>query len=280
MSTNYDPMKTIQPFPAHGSDSSDVEPGFKRFVTMPTASDVKRKQLFGIPLKAALTKETLSDETIQEFVVQAISEIEHTLQLYISPVTIRKERHNYAWNEFYSAFGFLTLNHKPILEVQKLEIMIPTAGTSDNFIEWPTAWLKVYNQHGTLQLLPLTGSGSVLVTQASSGVSFPYRLFNVNHYPQFWAITYRVGFDNDALPALMGELIEIIAAIKVLGMLSPVIFPYNSYSISLDGLGQSISTPGPMWFSKRLDDLDKRKQELIAAARSYYELAFSMDVLG
>lgn len=276
----YDPTKTIAPFPPSGTDGNDIEPGFKRFVSMPTVQEVKDRQLFGIPLRSALTKQTLPDSVIADAIVKATSEIEHTLQLFISPVTIKKEPHNYAWNEFYYAFGFLQLKHRPILEVQKLEVSIPSATDVENLVEWPTQWLKIYNDHGTLQLVPLTGSGSLLVTQVSSGVTFPVRMFNADNFPQFWRVTYRVGFENDQIPSMIGEMIELIAAMKILGMVGPVAFPYNSYSISLDGLGQSVSTPGPQWFAARLADMDKRKQELMDAARSYYELKWSIDALG
>ena len=276
----YDPKNTVEPFPAHGSDPSDIEPGFLRFSAMPTVQDIKDRVLFGIPLKSALTKQTLPDSVIQDAIVKAVSEIEHTLKLYISPVTIKKERHNYHWNDYQYAFGYLQLNQRPILEVQKLEVSIPSANDAENLVEWPTQWIKPFNDHGTIQLTPLSGSGSILVTQVATGVSFPVYLFNSQHYPQFWAVTYRCGFENDKIPAMIAGLIETIAGLNILALLGPVLFPYNSYSINIDGLGQSVSTPGPNWFAARLADLGKRKDELYDAARSFYELKWAIDVLG
>lgn len=276
----FDPQTTIPPFPAHGTDESDIEPGFKRFTTVPTVEDVKDNQLFGVPLVSPLTKQTLKDKTIQSMIHKAISEIEHELKLFISPVTIKRERINYSWNDFYNAFGWLQLANRPILEVQKLEVSIPSASDAENLVEWPTQWLKTYREHGTIQLVPLTGSGSVLITQVSSGVAFPIRLFNASDFPQFWAVTYRVGFENDELPFAIAQLIEVMAAIKILSLLSPVIFPYNSYSLGMDGLSQSVSTAGPQWFAARLQQLDQQKQELMDSIRSFYELKWSMSVLG
>lgn len=276
----YDPQKTIAPFPPHGTDESDIEPGFRRFTTVPTVQDVKDNQLFGVPLVSPLTKEKLKDSTIQSMIYKAISEIEHEIKIFISPVTIKRERINYSWNDFYYAFGWLQLAHRPILEVQKLEVSIPSAFDAENLVEWPTQWLKTYREHGTVQLVPLTGSGSILITQVSTGVSFPVRLFNADNFPQFWAVTYRVGFEDGELPFAIAQLIEVMAAMKVLSMLSPVIFPYNSYSLNMDGLGQSVSTPGPQWFQARLQQLDQQKQELMDSIRSFYELKWSMSVLG
>lgn len=276
----FPPTLSEPTFPPAGSYGQQIEPGFLRFKSMPTPKDVKQHQLFGIPLRSALTNEVLPDETIEDAVVKAVSEIEHDLKIMISPVTITRERHNYAWDEFYYAFGFLQTNFRPILEVQALEVSIPTPSDNENLVEWPSSWIKLYREFGTIQLVPLTGSGSILVTQISSGASFPIRLFNADNYPQFWAVTYRVGFENDKIPAMLVDLIEVIAALRVLEMLGPVFFPYNSYGIGIDGLSQSVTTPGHMLFMNRIQQLQQRKGELIDNARSYYLVKLSMDVLG
>jgi hypothetical protein len=276
----YSPQKTIQSFPPAGSDGNDIEPGFLRFLPLPTAQTVKENYMFGVPLTSPVTKQTLSDNVIEKAIVKAISEIEHELKLFISPVTIKQERHNYSWTDFYHSFAWIQLNHRPILEIQKMEVSIPSAFDAENLVEWPTAWIKTYREYGTLQLVPLAGSGSVLITQISSGVSFPIRMFNADNFPQFWAVTYRVGFENDMIPAMIVDLIEVTAAIKMLSLLGPVLFPYNSYSLNADGLGQSVSTPGPQWLASRVRDLTEQRQALMDAARSYYELKWSIGVLG
>ena len=276
----YDPQKTISPFPNHGSDSSGLEPSFQRFTTMPTVQNIKDNQLWGVPLISPLTKEKLKDETIQSFIHKAVSEIEHETKLYISPVTINRERINYSWNDFYYAFGWLQLSCRPILEVQQLEVSIPSASDNENLVPWPTQWLKTYREFGTIQLVPLTGSGSILITQVSTGVSFPVRLFSADSFPQFWAVTYRSGFEVDQIPYAITQLIEVTAAIKILSLLSPVIFPYNSYSIGLDSLSQSVSTPGPQWFSARLQQLTQERDKLLDSVKSFYNLGLSMSVLG
>lgn len=275
----FAPTATVPSFPPAGTYGHQIEPGFRRFKPFPTAKDVRNHQLFGIPLRSAFTGEVLPDETIEDAIVKAVSEIEHDIKLFISPVTITREAHNYQWDEFYYAFGYLQTNHRPILEVQALEVSIPTPSDNENLVEWPSSWMKVYREHGTIQLVPLTGSGSILVTQISSGASFPIRLFNADNYPQFWRITYRVGFENDQIPAMLVDLIEVCAAMRILEMLGPIFFPYNSYGISADGLSQSVSLPQKLFF-ERLEAMKARKGELIDAARSYYELKWAIDVLG
>ena len=125
---HYEPTRTLEPFPPTGTHETNVEPAFERFLPMPVPSIIKSDYLFGLPLKSTLTGQTLSDETIERFIVQSVSEIEHSLQLFISPITINRERHNYAWQDFFYAYGFLTTNCRPILEVHKLEVAIPGIG--------------------------------------------------------------------------------------------------------------------------------------------------------
>lgn len=277
----YNPTPTIvQSGVPQGTDQSDVEPSHLRTGPMPTVRNVKDHCLFGIPLRSTLTKEQLPDSTIQDAIVKAVSEIEHTLKLYITPVTIHREPYNYSWNEFYYQFAYIRLNNRPVLEVQKLEVSIPSATNTENLVEWPTQWLKVFNAHGTIQLVPLTGSGSLLVTQVSSGITFPIRMFNADNFPQFWRVTYRTGFEVDQIPQMIIDLIEVVAALKVLDMVGPVIFPYQSYGISSDGLSQSVSTPGPNWFSARIQSMIQKKETLLSAAKSMYELGLLIDTLG
>ena len=100
---HYEPTRTLEPFPPTGTHETNVEPAFERFLPMPVPSIIKSDYLFGLPLKSTLTGQTLSDETIERFIVQSVSEIEHSLQLFISPITINRERHNYAWQDFFYA---------------------------------------------------------------------------------------------------------------------------------------------------------------------------------
>lgn len=273
------PTPTLQPFPSHGSDNSDVEPAFQRFMPLPTPQIIKDDYLFGIPLRSALTNQTVSDATIERFIVQSISEIEHEHQIYISPVTVNRERQDYSWNTFFHSYGFMRLNLRPILEIIKLEVSIP-GPDRENLIEWPSNWIRCYNTDGTLQLTPLTGSGSVLTTMAGSGAVFPVRLFSADKFPQFWACTYRSGFDVDKTPAIISELVAVSAALKLLSMLGPILFPTTGYSIGIDGLSQSVSTPGPNYLVGRIQSLMEQREKLTQAVRSFYQINLHMAVLG
>jgi hypothetical protein len=163
--------------------------------------------------------------------------------------------------------------------VKSIEVAIPSVG-SEQLVEWPSNWIKVYNIHGTVQIVPLTGSGSILTTMVGSGASFPLRLFSADKFPQFWAVSYRCGFETDRVPAILVDLIGSMTALRCLNALAPIIFPYGSYSLSIDGLGQSISTPGVQFLNARIANLEAKRQELFEAAKTYYELRLNISVLG
>ena len=107
------------PFPLRAD--REVEPSIERFSTLPTALEIRQRYLFGIPLVSALTNEALSDDAIDFYIKAATSELEHTLDIYITPVTFN-ERHDYSRHDFTWSYNFMKLDHSPILNVEKLEL--------------------------------------------------------------------------------------------------------------------------------------------------------------
>ena len=105
-------MKTFTPpnsiFPTDNIDqpSGSVD----RYRPLPTPDEIRNIHLFGIPLLSNLTGQQLPDESIQFYINAAISEIEHQLDLYITPVEFR-ERHDYLAEHFVKNFAFIKLYH-------------------------------------------------------------------------------------------------------------------------------------------------------------------------
>ena len=95
----------------------DQETAPDRYSPLPTPDSMKKTSLFGIPLKSFLTNEEVTPEAIQNFINQSISEIEHELDLYITPVAF-KERQDYSRHQNFWSFGYLKVDHSPILNVQ------------------------------------------------------------------------------------------------------------------------------------------------------------------
>jgi hypothetical protein len=110
-----------------------------------------------------------------------------------------------------------------------------------------------------------------------------YHAFNsqaISYWPGAVFVKYRAGFERDKVPAMLVSLIENLAAYKFLSSLGPILFPYNSTSVGIDGTSQSVSTPGPLFLQQRLADLEKIYKEEMDAAKGYYQKRFLVDALG
>ena len=266
-------------FPAFNTDQGDNPPN--RYSSMPTPASMKSTVLFGLPLKSFLTNEVVADEAIQSFINQAISEIEHTLNLFITPVTFH-ERHDYSRHQNFYSFGYIKVNNAPILNVQRFMLTFNNGNqTAKPLVDIPLEYIHTQPQEGTIQLVPAQGvSISGLVVSLYSGLGF--HAFNsqmLDHWPGAVEVTYQAGFEQNKVPALIGGLVENLAAFKMLSVLGPILFPHNSVSIGIDGTSQSVGTLGPAFLQNRLADLEKLIQQQYEAAKGYYQKRFLIDYL-
>lgn len=267
----------VQPFPSWAINQNGVD----RYMPLPTAADMRRRSLFGIPLVSRLTGEAVSDETLDDYIKQSISEIEHELDLYITPTQFQ-ERHDYNREMQFWSFGYLRLHHSPILTVNKFQLTFNNGVPSNPpLVDIPLEFVHVQPQDGTIQLVPAHGvSVSGFVASIYSGLG--YHAFNsqaISHWPGAVLVEYTAGFPVNEVPALLVGLIENLAAYKFLSTLGPVLFPYSSVGISIDGTSQSVGTMGPAFLQQRLSELEKVIQKQLEAARGHYQKRFLIDYL-
>lgn len=267
----------VQPFPSWSTDQN----GADRYMSIPTAADMKRRSLFGIPLQSRLTGAVVEDETLNDYVKQSISEIEHELDLYITPTQFT-ERHDYDREMQFFSFGYLRLHHSPILTVTKFQLTFNNGvQNGPPLVDMPLEFIHVQPSDGTIQLVPASGvSISGFIASVYSGLG--YHAFNsqsIGHWPGAVLVEYTAGFPEGQVPALLAGLIESLAAYKFLSTLGPVLFPYSSVGISIDGTSQSVGTAGPGFLQMRLSELEKIIAQQKEAARGYYQKRFLIDYL-
>ena len=266
----------VQPWP---SWNDIIDKG--RYMALPTPADMKRRSLFGIPLRSFLTGETVADQTLQDYITQAVSEVEMELDLYITP-THFTERQDYDRELQMWSFGFLRLNHSPILTVDSFQLTFNNGvqGTPP-LVDLPLEFVHVQPIDGTVQLIPAQGvSVSGFIASVYSGLGF--HAFNsqaITHWPGAVQVGYYAGFPVGQIPALLVSLIEDIAAFKFLSTIGPVLFPYNSTSIGIDGTSQSVGTLGPAFLAQRLSELEKLIQSEKEAAKGQFEKRWLIDYL-
>jgi len=267
----------ITPYPLWSVDEGS--PKVNRFEPIPDATSMRSKMLFGIPLKSALTGEEFTDASIESFITQAISEIEHTLDLYITPVEFI-EKHDYIRHSFTWSYNYLKLNHPQILHVKNVELSFSNdQELNKGFVQFPLEHVHVMPQEGVIQLVPAFGTSlSGFLLSAFSGTQFhALRAIGLTNFPGGVRVRYTAGFEHDKVPAILVALIETMAAIKTLSTLGPLIFPHNSTSQSIDGTSQSVGTLGPGYLKQRMDELEKLKEQQMDAAKGYYQRKFLID---
>jgi hypothetical protein len=264
------------PFPLRATE--ELTPSVDRFSPIPTPEDVKVRYLFGIPLKSSITGETLPDEAIQFYINSAISEIEHMLDIYITPVKFY-EQHDYIRENFTWNYNFLKLNHAPILYVSKVELSFSNNIDERGFVNFPLEHVHVQSQEGIIQLVPAFGTSlSGFLLSAFGGVQYhAMRAMGMNNFPGGVRVEYTSGLEPGKVPAVISQLIGITGAIHVLSGLGPILFPNNSESLGIDGVSQSSGGAGVRHFADRIDYLTKERDRQLQIVKGYYAKAFLID---
>lgn len=270
----------INNYPVWGVDANNTNAAAMRYMALPTADTLKRRMLFGIPLKSSFTGETISDETLQDFINQAISQIEMELDIYVMPTSFQ-EKHDYNRELFSQSFAYLKLYHPNVLSVDAVQISFNNDTIEPAAITFPLEHVHVMPQEGALQLVPAYGTSlSGFLLSAFSGVQ--YHAFNsalVQNWPGGVRISYTAGFADGKVPAAVVSVIEKTAALKFLSMLGPVLFPATSTSISIDGVSQGSSNPGPAFLKQRMDDINTQLQQEMSVCRSYFQRGAIIDYI-
>jgi len=265
-------------FPSWAKDGSDVTGKFKRYGSLPTAADIRKRPLFGIPLKSGLTNEEIDDETISHYIDAAISELEHELDLYITPVTF-EEKHDYRKHEFTWNYNYLKLNHPNVISVERVQLTFSNDDEELGFVDFPLEHVHIQPQEGVMQLVPAFGTSlSGFLLSAFSGTQFhALRAMGLNDFPGGVRVKYTAGFEEDMIPSAVIELIENMAAFKLLTFIGPLIFPHTSVGISMDGVSQSVGTPGPNFLANRIKDLNDIIEKQKMAIKGYYQRTWNID---
>jgi len=235
-----------------------------------TPDELKSHKLFGIPLVSAtknpLTNryDVMSDDLLAEFIDIAVSKVEEDIQIRIYPVQIR-EKHPFDRN-LWEAFGHINTAEFPILSLEKFSV---TPSNGYDIFVIPPEWIEPANfLRGQINIVPMTiaSVGGALISPVQSGAGGGAAFINImgmrGWVPAFWQVEYTAGFAEGKIPKLINDLIGIYAAIDVLGNLSATNRQGN-YSLSIDGLSQSASTPGPQVYAARIQELEAERVRIV-----------------
>lgn len=241
-----------------------------------TPEQLRTRYLFGIPLVSRIKNpitnapDVITDEILKDYINQAVNTIEAEAGIDIMP-TQYEEKLPFDRSEFVQ-YGYLKVNHKPVASVQSLNVVPPTGA---QLFQVPLDWIETaYMVKGQINIIPLTPGATYGGLTSGSGQVNGSIFLNImgNSYwvPAYWAIKYTTGFPDGQIPVPMNQLIGIVAAQRVLSQLAATYSRSTSTSLGIDGMSQSIATPGPNLFQVRMSELEQEKQKLFQRFRKIF----------
>lgn len=241
-----------------------LEADYGRLEPVIGPQELRNRYLFGIPLISQLTDPTtkrpqiMTDDMLRDYIDGALQETELELNIDLRPV-VHQQKFPFDRN-LYESYGYFQLPQRPITSVSSIGI---TPANGVDVYSVPLEWVEVANlPSGQLNIIPMTASfiqGGTVPAGQSGASYFLAVLGNRYWVPAYWQITYTSGFQDGLVPRTINDYIGIVAAMDILSQLAVTFARTNSHSLGLDGLSQSISTPGPQLFAVRLEELEKKK---------------------
>lgn len=243
-------------------------PGFDRYAPLLTVQDLKDRYLHGVDFRDNEGKK-VPRKVFQFWIDQAISLVEHELEITIVPTQYNNEEYDYRYEE-YSSWGLLHLRHKPIISNPVVSLRLNKETT---YVTIPDSWIRTEKHTGQLQIVPTTGS---LGEFNFGNLSYLPRvlLFN-SDWPCFFRVTYVAGFERDQMPAIISQLIGLLAALQALNVAGDLVLGAGiaQSSISMDGLSQSVqSTSSASYtaYGARIEQYQGEVKDLFKKLRRFY----------
>lgn len=211
--------------------------------------------------------DVITDDMLKEFILDAIASVETQFMLDILPVT-RAERHPFDRN-FMNNYGYFRVQHHPILSVEQIAIK-PSSGPEVFII--PKEWVNTgYYSKGQINLWPVGPATFVESTGTSvgGGALVLTAIDKAIWQPQIWEVKYTSGMPEGAVPRIINQAIGCQAAIDVCNALAAM-NPISSYSLGIDGMSQSQSTPGPQKYAVKIAEMKERLAKIEGKIKGMY----------
>jgi hypothetical protein len=249
-----------------------------------TPKQLRDKQLALLPLisnvKDPLTGKyaVMTDDQLKEQILDAAANVSLEAGIDIFPVQ-REEKVPFDRQEMLD-LGYMRTKYKPIRSVEKLSV---APGDQPDLLIISPEWIsKEGFTKGEVRIVPtvgsLVGQGALIGLQAGSTGFNPMfaTILNQSRWvASFWNIIYTTGFNEGLVPRPLNDLIGSTAAIEVLSLLAAT-NRSASHSLSIDGMSQSVSTPGPQVYKERIDQLERKREMLMKRFRAKFGNKFAI----
>lgn len=237
-----------------------------------SVAELKANYLFGVNLTD--DKGIPFPESMFAFYIRAaVSWLEHELDLPLRPLTIVGESHDFRPNEF-QQFQWINTHRRPILSVTGVRLTLPANQT---VYTYPADWIHVEDPIcGIIEILPNSGSLVLPIFSGVGSVLFSQFGGSRRYVPGIHAVDYVAGFARGQIPPTIRHAVGMLASIGPLNIAGDLLGGAGvaSYSISLDGLSQSVNTTSSPQFSgygARILNYNREIKQLLPVIRRYYQ---------
>ena len=282
-------------------DGLGFEGAEHRFRAHPTPEDVFKKALFGLPKALTLTNEIMTVEDCADYLSNAVTEIEMSTCMNISPVDHFQSSDHIEGLTTCNYTG-IKLERWPATHIRYLQFKFPHTNLVSNIqgddnpqqtgINTPGAYLtytvpvswivlrkNVVNISASYGVVSINSDQSAI---ANAGGIFTYLtgINNKSYQPAMIEVAYTAGFSADRLPASVHDLIVTLASVRFLEDIFPVLIPYQSVNVTVDGVSQSATINLPQLILKRIELLQAQYKKKLAAINQNFGKTIRMTFLG
>jgi hypothetical protein len=278
-SQNYgQPYHTYPIFSAPDAFEGSV----KIYDTFPTPQDLIEYGLKGLPKRYPLTGEPITVKDVERYLTSAISEVQMDLGCDVCQVE-HWQSADFVDGMFTSNFTGIKLGRWPATKVLNVRFKFAHTQTNTPFQSYtiPASWVAL--RRNRITIAPSYG-GMIVQQTADTNAAGVFQYITGfargNYHPAMIEVQYVSGFDQDMFPAILKDLILTVATIRMLPHLGPKLFPYQSASVSLDGISQSASLPGPAFLLQTIEAEKLKRVELTASFTKYFGRTIKMSFIG
>lgn len=234
---------------------------------------------YGIDV-AATDGTSLSMETVRFYIKAAQKELESYVQIKLFP-TLVSETLGYYRKDYFGTYPSFQTKY-PVKKGYTLIGMLANAAQ----IIYPSEWFKTHKDDPDgdyckyMTLVPSgigvgtsTGNAEVILT----GVSGQYGFQRNYMIPEYWDFQYVTGYGYDNIPYDIMNVVSKWASIAIFNILGDIALgqaALASYSLSIDGLSQSVSTTSSATssaFSARILNYNKEIKETLKRIKNRYK---------
>jgi hypothetical protein len=260
-------------YPATGTEAE-----YNRMEPLISPEQLVRRFLWGIDLSSQMKDPFTgkpvrwTPEMVKDIIDGAMQTVELETGAWLRPVVF-KEKHPF--DRFaYKSYGFFQLRNTPASKIVSVGVVPPNG---EAVYSMPLEWVETaYLNRGQINVIPMTaaqvgGSSTtgIFPGQSANGGAFYLTIVQqAGWVPAYWQIEYVAGYCDGQVPRVVNELVGTVAAMEILSMLATTYAKVQSHSLGIDGLSQSVSTPGPQIFATRMEELDKKKAMLTKKFKS------------